>query len=82
MVCGFHDLCDTQLHHELVPVIAIFTQFDDLITQVMKRKLNKEMNRENALVYLMEHFQKPLEECLVPPKAYLSLEGMYPFYYL
>ncbi|KAE9383242.1 hypothetical protein BT96DRAFT_91476 [Gymnopus androsaceus JB14] len=67
----------TAKHSGNVPVIAIFTQFDDLITQVMKRKLNKEMNRENALVYLMEHFQKPLEECLVPPKAYLSLEGMH-----
>ncbi|THV05872.1 hypothetical protein K435DRAFT_789890 [Dendrothele bispora CBS 962.96] len=31
-----------------VPVIAIFTQFDDLVTQVMKRKLSMGKNRDNA----------------------------------
>ncbi|THU99781.1 hypothetical protein K435DRAFT_658211, partial [Dendrothele bispora CBS 962.96] len=68
----------TGKHSENVPVIAIFTQFDDLVTQVMKRKLKPEKNRQHAHAYLTEHFEEPLRKCLAPPKAYLHLEGMYP----
>ncbi|PPQ87387.1 hypothetical protein CVT25_008291 [Psilocybe cyanescens] len=58
------------------PVIAIFTKLDDLITQVFKRHLTGEQNRQSALNVLKDKFEEPLRGYKYPPKAYLHLENM------
>jgi len=57
-------------------VIAIFTKFDDLITQVFKRRLTKDQNRQAALHSLKDRFEQPLSRYNFPPRAYLRLENM------
>jgi len=59
-----------------VPVIAIFTKFDDLIKQVLNRKLKMTENRQAALEVLKDKFQTPLGKFNFPPSAYVSLESM------
>jgi len=57
-------------------VIAIFTKLDDLITQVFKRRLTKDQNRQAALSLLEARFEVPLRGYKFPPRAYLRLENM------
>ncbi|KAF9483300.1 hypothetical protein BDN70DRAFT_327702 [Pholiota conissans] len=59
-----------------VPVIAIFTKFDDLITQVFKRRLTENENRQVALSLLEDKFEAPLRKYNFPPRAYLHVEKM------
>ncbi len=59
-----------------VPVVGIFTKFDDLITQVFDADLEYEENRLAAERDLQVKFQKPLSGFKFPPKAYVRLEGM------
>jgi len=63
--------------HNLVPVIAIYTKFDDLVNQVYDMELEDGENRQNAIKCLEDKFEQPLDTCKFPPKAHLHLEGMY-----
>ena len=56
--------------------MAIFTKFDDLITQVYDRKKEDKENREVAYVTLEEKFKKPLKSYKFPPHAYVQFECM------
>ena len=56
--------------------MAIFTKFDDLITQVFDRNKKEEVNREVACATLEEKFEKPLKEYKFPPRAYVRFECM------
>jgi len=60
-----------------VPVIAIFTKFDDLINQVYDMDLEEEENCEAALKALENKFRKPLDGYNYPPRAYVRFEGMF-----
>ncbi|THU94342.1 hypothetical protein K435DRAFT_668579, partial [Dendrothele bispora CBS 962.96] len=64
-------------HAKNVPVIAIYTKFDDLVSQVYDPELEEEENRQCAISCLRDKFQGPLDKCEFPPKAHLHLEGMY-----
>jgi hypothetical protein len=57
-------------------VIAIFTKFDDAITQVLKRSRTRDENRQAALDSLEKKFRAPLSEYKFPPSDYLRLENM------
>ena len=59
----------------LVPVVAIFTKFDDLVAQVMDWDKSDDENEVVASKVLKERFQKPLQEMGSPPRAYISLNG-------
>ncbi|KIK50060.1 hypothetical protein GYMLUDRAFT_253307 [Collybiopsis luxurians FD-317 M1] len=59
-----------------VPVIVIFTKFDDLVNQIYDPDMEEEQNCEAAMDYLLEKFKKPLLQCRFPPKAHLVLKGM------
>jgi hypothetical protein len=65
----------TEIQHYAVPVIAIFTKFDDLIKQVYDGNLNQ--SRWAALDLLEAKFQAPLSKFNFPPKAYLRVEGAF-----
>jgi hypothetical protein len=56
--------------------VAIFTKFDDLITQVYDRKKEDKENREVAYATLEEKFKKPLKGYNFPPHAYVQFECM------
>jgi len=56
--------------------VAIFTKFDDLITQVYDRNKEEEENREIAYATLEEKFEKPLKGYKFPPHAYVQFECM------
>jgi len=62
-------------------VIAIFTKFDDLITQVYDMDLGDDENRKAAEQALEEGFQVPLFAFADPPKASVYLECMYEFFF-
>ena len=59
----------------IVPVVAIFMKFDDLITQVFDRNKKHEENTKIALDTLKERFEQPLRGFKFPPHAYTWLEG-------
>ena len=58
-----------------MPVIAIFTKFDDLITQVYDVYQDDDVNRQNAEEIVEERFRKPLYSYAFPPRADVCLEG-------
>jgi len=62
---------------ETVPVVAIFTKFDDLITQVYDRKKEEDENREVAYATLEEKFKKLLKGYKFPPRAYVQFECVF-----
>ena len=62
-------------------MIAIFTKFDDLITQVYDMDLEDDENRKAAEQALEEGFRVPLFEFADPPKASVCLECMYKFFF-
>ena len=62
--------------HSAVPVIAIATKFDDLITQVYTKEMGFEKSREVASNLLDEELDGPLHGFKASPKAYVRLEGM------
>ena len=61
----------------VVPVIAIFTKFDDLVKQIYDKNLEMSENRRVALEALDAKFQVPLSKFKFPPKAYLRLESVF-----
>ena len=58
-----------------VPVVAVFTKFDDLITQIYNEDLEEEANRRAADRELQSKFQVPLMGYKFPPKADVCMEG-------
>jgi len=56
--------------------VAIFTKFDDLITQVYDMNEEDEKNREVARATLEKKFEKPLKGYKFPPRAYVRFECM------
>ena len=69
-------LSSTNLFHSAVPVIAIATKFDDLITQVYTREKGFEKSRKEASKLLDEELEGPLNKFMDHPKAYVCLEGI------
>jgi hypothetical protein len=65
------------IHPYEVPVIAIFTKFDDLITQVYDEDRSDEDNRTEAFQVLQERLRDPLFAPTVsfPPKGDVCFEG-------
>ena len=61
--------------HYQAPVIAIFTKFDDLISQIYDIEMDEEQNRAIAETELKEKFKDPLLKCAFPPRAQVVLEG-------
>ncbi|KAF8326709.1 hypothetical protein F5887DRAFT_1196714 [Amanita rubescens] len=59
-----------------VPVVAIFTKFDDLITQVYDINKEEEENREVACATLKEKFEEPLKHYKSSPCAYVQFESI------
>jgi hypothetical protein len=61
-------------------MVAIFTKFDDFITQVYDTEKEYEKNREVACATLEEKFEKPLKGYQFPPCAYVRFECMSLFF--
>lgn len=61
---------------DAVPVIAVFTKFDDLVVQVLDRD-SEEESRAHAFKVVKEKFETPLEESRDRPKAYVCFEGAF-----
>jgi len=59
-----------------VPVVAVFTKFDDLIVQVYDEGLDDGANRHVAESELQKKFQTPLDSFTVPPRAHVRMEGV------
>jgi hypothetical protein len=65
------------VEHFTVPVIAIFTKFDDLMTQIYDINQDDDVNRQNAEEQVEQRFRKPLYEFAFPPRADVCFEGKY-----
>jgi hypothetical protein len=63
------------IYHFTVPVIAIFTKFDDLMTQIYDINQDDDVNRQNAEEQVEKKFRKPLYEYSFPPRADVCFEG-------
>ncbi|KAI9433701.1 hypothetical protein H4582DRAFT_2185552, partial [Lactarius indigo] len=60
-----------------IPVIAIFTKFDHLISQVYDIDLEDDENRQVAESLLKNKLRAPLFEYKFPPRADVCLEGAF-----
>ena len=58
-----------------VPVIAIFTKFDDLMTQIYDIDQEDDVNRQNAEEEVEKKFRKPLYGYSFPPRTDVCFEG-------
>lgn len=56
-------------------MVAVFTKFDDLLTQVFDFDLDDEENRQVGERALRDRFETPLSGYKFPPKAYVRVEG-------
>ena len=72
----FCKLSSTNLCCATVPVIAIATKFDYLITQVFTEKKGLRKSRKDATKLLNDKLEVPLHKFKFPPKAYICLEGV------
>ena len=61
---------------DAVPVIAVFTKFDDLVVQLYDRDREEE-SRTDASKVVKEKFETPLENSCNRPKAYVCFEGAF-----
>ena len=59
-----------------MPVIAVFTKFDDLVVQLYDRDREEE-SRADASKVVKEKFEMPLENSRDRPKAYVRFEGVF-----
>ncbi|TFK69256.1 hypothetical protein BDN72DRAFT_840754 [Pluteus cervinus] len=59
-----------------VPLVAIFTKFDDLITQVYDFDKSEDENRQIAEHELETKFKKPLYGYRFPPRAHVCTEEL------
>ena len=71
----YHPSFKFQIKTFSVPVIAIFTKFDDLMTQIYDIDEDDNVNRQNALEEVEEKFRKPLYGYTFPPRADVCFEG-------
>ena len=60
-----------------MPVIAVFTKFDDLVAQLYDRDKEEEESRADASKMVKEQFEMPLEKSRDRPKAYVCFEGAF-----
>ena len=58
-------------------MVAIFTKFDDLITQVYDDELDEQKNHDVAEGVLEKKFREPLHGFKFPPRANVRMEGVY-----
>ena len=76
---GFHSphLLNFQVADQpfTVPVIAIFTKFDDLMTQIYDIDQDDEVNRQIAEEQVEKKFRNPLYGYTFPPRADVCFEG-------
>ena len=56
--------------------MAIFTKFDDIITQVYDDDKSEDENRQVAEHELETKFKKPLYGYRFPPRAHICTEGL------
>jgi len=56
--------------------VAVFTKFDDLITQIYDKEIEDKKNREVACAVLKKKFEEPLRGYKFPPRAYVRFECM------
>jgi hypothetical protein len=56
--------------------VAVFTKFDDLITQIYDEDIDDEENRQIACAVLKKKFEEPLKGYKFPPRAYVRFECM------
>jgi hypothetical protein len=56
--------------------VAVFTKFDDLITQIYDEDIEDQENREVACAVLKKKFEEPLKAYRFPPRAYVRIECM------
>ena len=63
------------IYYFQVPVIAVFTKFDDLMTQIYDIDKDDDVNRQNAEEQVERKFRKPLYEYGFPPRADVCFEG-------
>ena len=73
---GWVPSLNAEYRSDAVPVIAVFTKFDDLVAQVYDRDREEE-SRTNAFKVVKESFETPLENSRDRPKAYVCLEGAF-----
>ena len=59
-----------------MPVITVFTKFDDLVAQVYDWDREEEC-RTDALKVVKENFETPLENSRDQPKGYVCFEGVF-----
>ena len=65
----------SQVDNFTVPIITIFTKFDDLMTQIYGINLDDDVNRRNAKEQVEKKFRKPLYEYSFPLCADVCFEG-------
>jgi len=71
-----------------VPVIAVFTKYDGLLTAMFNKLKNGGMNEReaddrsigDAQMHLEHHFVTPLKQAKFPPSDYLDLSGVSTLY--
>ncbi|TFK16810.1 hypothetical protein FA15DRAFT_711393 [Coprinopsis marcescibilis] len=59
-----------------IPVIAIFTKFDDLVTQIYDRDKDYDENEAMAKEVVEQEFRLPLTKFSYGPKAYVRFEAL------
>ena len=60
-----------------MPVIAIFTKFDDLVAQVYDWDKEEDENRTEAEKVVKDKFKTPLKNTRDQPKEYVCFEGIF-----
>ena len=60
-----------------MPVIAVFTKFDDLVAQLYDRDREEEENHTEASKVVTEKFEMPLKNSRDRPKGYVCFEGAF-----
>ncbi|TFK59657.1 hypothetical protein BDN72DRAFT_851139 [Pluteus cervinus] len=60
-----------------VPVVAVFTKFDDLITQIYDDEKDDDENLQVAKSELEKKFQEPLYGYMFPPRAHVCMEDLH-----
>ena len=71
-----HWTLNAEYQTDAVPVIAVFTKFDDLVVQLYNRDREEE-SRADASKAVKEKFEMPLENSRDRPKAYVCFEGAF-----
>lgn len=62
---------------DAVPIVAVFTKFDDLVVQVYDSDRGLEESCADACKIVKEKFETPLETTRNSPKAYVCFNGAF-----